>query len=120
MYVLLHQKTQYRALKLQINEVIRADTIPFKRRYNYKNANWEKYREAIDKEIQNLEPTSENYEIFANKVRKISRQCIPHSCREKYNPGLSKKTGNLLETYQDLFKNDPISDDTIAAGENLN
>jgi len=41
-----------------------------KRKFNYKKANWEKYRETIDKEIQNLEPTPENYEIFANKVKK--------------------------------------------------
>lgn len=76
-------KTQHRALKLQIIEVIRSESIPFKRRFNYKKANWGKYREAIDKEIQNLEPTPENYELFANKVRKISRQHIPRGCRTK-------------------------------------
>jgi len=78
-----------------------------------------KYSEAIDKEIQNLEPTPENYEVFADKVRKISRQHIPRGCRKKYIPGLSKETGRLIGKYQDLFKNDPFSDDTIAAGENL-
>lgn len=112
-------KTQHRALKLQINEVIRSESIPSKRRINYKKANWEKYREAIDKEIQNLEPTSENYEIFAIKVRKISRQHIPRGCREKYIPGLNKETEKLIEIYQDLFKNDPFSNETITAGENL-
>jgi len=112
-------KTQHRALKLQINKVIRPESIPFKRRFNYKKANWEKYREAIDKEIQNLEPTPENYELFANKVRKISRQHIPRGCREKYIPGLSKETEKLIGIYRDLFKNDPFSDETITAGENL-
>ncbi|KAF0751954.1 anaphase-promoting complex subunit 1-like [Aphis craccivora] len=61
---------------------LESESIPFKRRINYKKANSEKYREAIDKEIQNLEPTPENYKIFANKVRKISRQHIPRGCRE--------------------------------------
>lgn len=98
---------------------MRSESIPFKRRFNYKKANWEKYRETVDKEIQNLEPTPENYEIFANKVRKISRQHIPRGYREKYIPGLSKETEKLLEIYQDLFKNYPFRDETITAGENL-
>jgi hypothetical protein len=54
-----------------------------------------------------------------NKVRKLSGQHISRGCREKYIPSLSKETGELIKIYQDSFKNDPFSDKTIAARENL-
>lgn len=75
-------KTQHTAIKLQIFEVIRGESVPFKRRFNYKKANWEKYGLAIDSEIQNLEPTPGNYDHFVKIVNKISRQHIPRGCRQ--------------------------------------
>jgi len=59
--------TQYRAIKLQITEVIRGEIVPFKRRFNYKKANWEEFGLVIDRKIQHLEPIIENYDTICRK-----------------------------------------------------
>jgi len=74
--------TQYRALILSVTEVVRSQTLPFKRWFNFRKAKWENFIETLDKEIWNLDPKPENYEAFVEKVKKISRLHIPRGCRE--------------------------------------
>jgi len=94
-----------------INGRIRGQIIPFKRRFNY--------RLAIDREIQNLEPNLENYETFVKKVNKISRKYISMGCRQNYIPGLNRESCKAKAKNEELFKQNPFSEETIIEGEKL-
>lgn len=52
--------TQQRGLTLSITDVVRPQTEPFKRRFNFRKAKWKDFRETLDKEIRNLDPKPEN------------------------------------------------------------
>jgi len=55
--------TQHRGLILSVTEAVRSQTIPFKRRSNFRKAKQKDFRETLDKEIRNIDPTPENYEL---------------------------------------------------------
>ncbi|KAL4098793.1 hypothetical protein QTP88_023329 [Uroleucon formosanum] len=44
--------TQHRGLTLSVTEVVRSQTVPFKRRFNFRKAKWKDFRENLDKEIR--------------------------------------------------------------------
>lgn len=93
--------------------------MPFKRRFNFKRAKWEKFAEELDQNLNELEPKPDNYDIFVNIVKEISRKHIPRGCRTQYVPGLSHKSQTSFIKYKELYEADPFSEDTIEAGEDL-
>ncbi|XP_030759384.1 uncharacterized protein LOC115884825 [Sitophilus oryzae] len=82
-------------------------------------ARWPEYSQVLDEEIANLAPTPSNYHIFVESLRKISRRYIPRGCRQHYIPGLSNASRDTLEQYEQLFAEDPFSDQTITCGTAL-
>lgn len=56
--------TQHQAIVLSIIEDVRSQTISLKTRFNFKKARWTNFKEALDKEIFNLDPKPENYAKF--------------------------------------------------------
>lgn len=73
--------TQHRPVCLQTHAVIRAQSVPFKRRFNYKKARWKEFTEALENKIQQIDPTLSNYDKFVNLVKETSRKHIPRGCR---------------------------------------
>lgn len=112
-------RTQHRAITCQITTIIKVESQPFSRKFNFKKARWTEFSEELDTKIIDLPPTVESYEAFKDLVQKISRKHIPRGCRTKYITGLDEHSKLSLEKYQELYENDPFSDETILAGEEL-
>jgi len=92
---------------------VKSQTISFKRRFNFRKAKWEKFRETLDKKIWNIDPKPENYEAFVEKVKNTSRLHIPRGCRERY------VTSKIKKEYEKSFTADPFSKDTIMIEKTL-
>jgi len=75
---------------------VRSQTLPFKRRFNFRKAKWEKFRETLDLEIWILDPKPENYEAFVDKVKSISRLHISRGCIERYVCGMTEETRKVF------------------------
>ena len=103
-----------------INPTITPSEQPFRRRYNFKKANWETFSSTLDHGITSLAtPSWKAYKSFSDLVRVCARKCIPRGCRTKYISGLTLESGELLKHYQELYDADPFSEDTFEAGTNL-
>lgn len=112
-------KSQHRAITCYITAAIRPNTVPFKRRFNFKKANWELFTRDLDQEISKIKPEIQSYGAFTELVGKISRQHLPRGCRTQYITGLNNISKEALDKYEELFNEDPFSEDTIQAGEDL-
>lgn len=99
--------------------VVKTETVLFKRRFNFKWAQWEKFSIELDKEVIKLDPSPEMYDSFIQLVRTISRRNIPKWCRTSYIFGLDKDSKSLLQKYEHLFKTDPFFEETTQADEEL-
>ncbi|KAJ8710342.1 hypothetical protein PYW07_009708 [Mythimna separata] len=111
--------TQHRPIMCEIHAAIKPIQVPFRPRFNFSKAKWEKYSVEVDAKLSIIEPTPSNYELFVNTIWTISRQCIPRGCRTSYIPGLDEESVKLLKKYEDLYDTNPFSEDTILAGEEL-
>jgi hypothetical protein len=98
---------------------VRSQTVPFKRRFNFRKAKWKDFRESLDKEICNLDPKPDNYEKFVEKVKKISRLHIPRGCREQYISRMTEETCEINKKYGTSFTTDPFREETVMLGETL-
>ena len=112
-------RTQHRPIACVLSAAIRPETVPFKRRFNSKKANWDKFSKELDKEIVHLEHDAKSYDEFVRLVKKVSRKCILRGCRTEYIAGLTKDSKTLLEVYQSLYDADPFSEETITTGERV-
>lgn len=111
--------TQHRPIMCQIFAAIRPQTVPFRRRYNFKKADWSKFADMLDIEVSSIEPTPELYDAFTTTVKKCSRRFIPRGCRTSFIPGLTSDEVALLTEYKKLFEENPFSESTVEAGNRL-
>lgn len=109
-------KTQHRPIGLEVYAAVKTPTIFFRRRFNFKKANWSEFAKMLDQTVSSLEPIPENYEQFTEILKEISRKTIPRGCRTQYIAGLSNNTKDLLNEYTKLYERDPFSEDTINCG----
>lgn len=109
--------TQHRPIICQIEAVVRPNIVPFQRRFNFIKAKWNLFSEALDSDIDNLEPLPEHYESFVEKVKLISRKYIPRGCRTHHIPGLSSETMDNYNLYINMFENNPFEEQTRNKGE---
>ena len=108
-------RSQHRPYGVAINPTVTPSEQPFRRRYNFKKANWETFTTTLDNGITSLaSPSWKAYKSFSDLVRVCARKCIPRGCRTKYISGLTPESGELLKQYQELYDADPFSEDTIA------
>jgi len=96
--------TRHRPMCLQIHGVVRAQRVPFKRRFKYSKAGWTEFTEALENKIQQIEPTLPNYEKFVNTVKETSRKYIPRRCRSQYVTRLDKAKGFLKSTNKNVIE----------------
>ncbi|XP_049873462.1 uncharacterized protein LOC126372007 [Pectinophora gossypiella] len=112
-------RTQHRPIMCGIQPVVRPIATPYRRRFNYRKANWEQYRNSIDDALLKIPPAPQNYDQFMDEVKIRSRKYIPRACRVLYIPGLSRESAALLREYETHYNCDPFSEDTIETGERL-
>ena len=109
-------RSQHRPIGVQVNAAITVQTVPFRRRFNLKKANWEQYAYQLDA-VENIPATAECYDQFVNAQRKVARKNIPRGCRRNYVPGLTPESIELIEEYREKYEDDPFADSTITLGE---
>ena len=83
----------------------------FRRRFNPRKANWSGYAKDIDILIDEVDPTSENYDRFVEVIRVTSRKNISMVCRRHYIPGLSEESKSLYEAYKKQYESNPFEYD---------
>ena len=111
--------SQHRPIGIQVNAAIKPISVPFKRRFNYKKADWKGFTDELEQKVKRIAPISCNYDHFAELDKKTARRHIPRGCRVEYVPGLSKESSELYEEYVTMFEEDPFSDETTEAGEKV-
>ncbi|KAJ4925239.1 hypothetical protein JOQ06_017974 [Pogonophryne albipinna] len=111
--------SQHRPIGILINAAVVPTIVPFKRRFNYKKADWKGFTNELEEKITNIIPVSKNYDQFANLVLKTARKHIPRGCRVEYILGLSKDCAGLYDNYVSMFEADPFSDETTTQGEKV-
>ena len=112
-------RSQHRPIGVQVNAPITMQNVPFRRRLNLKNANWEQYAYQLDAAVENISATAECYDQFVNALRKIARKNIHSGCRRNYVPCLKPVSIELIEEYREKYEDDPIADNTVTLGEEL-
>ena len=109
--------SQHRPVQLSVVAAVTPKIVPFRRRFNYKKANWKSFANKLDDCVDSI--PDDDYDCFAATVRQTARQTIPRGCRNPYIPGLNDDSKVLYERYQEIFEEDPFSDETIETGELL-
>ena len=110
--------SQHRPISIEFSSVIDAPSVSFKRRFNFKKANWKEYQNMVDEGLK-FEPTRKNYDLFIKTIMKAARKTLPRGCRTKHIPGLTKKLRTLCDEYHQSFEEDPFSAVTLKKGEHL-
>ena len=47
---------------IQVNAMVRPTTVPFKRQFNYRRANWENFTKELEQKIKHIKPVSKDYD----------------------------------------------------------
>ena len=69
------------------------------RRWNYKKANWVKFREISDKHLQSLQfgkDSNKNYRKVCDAIKDAAKQSIPRGHRYKYKPYWTEEIAELV------------------------
>ena len=111
--------SQHRPVILKVKGAVRLVATPFKRRFNFRRADWGCFAAGVDAAITGLNDVPESYDDFIGLIRRISRKTIPRGCRTSYCPGLSKMASVKFTRYKELYAIDPFSEETLSAGEDL-
>lgn len=112
-------RTQHRPIGISVYSDLKTPKIPFKRRFNFKKADWAEYANQLDIKVQNLAATPKNYDTFVECVKSISRKYIPRGCRQHYISGLNDEAKDIISQYTEQYNLDPFSENTIEMGEKL-
>ena len=111
--------SQHHPIALKISPLISPQNTYFKRPFNFRKANWKGFKAESDSLISRLKPKPENYDKFVKLLKKSARKYIPRGCQIDYIPVLTKETKLLYDKYQNKFKENPFSEDTIELGESI-
>ena len=69
--------TQHRPITNLINAAVTPMPTPFRRRFNFKKANWNACSTDLDTRICDIDPSPENYDRFVKVVHATARKHIP-------------------------------------------
>ena len=117
--VLFRCAIQHRPIAVDISKVVNPARTPFRRRYNFKKADWRAFQEELDKNIQSIEPLPHNYNQMARLMKQTARRHIPRGCRTQYIAGMDQDAKTIYNEYIRSFSEDPFSEQTIALGEEM-
>ena len=111
--------TQHRPISVSVHASVTTTIVPYQRRFNFQKVDWISFTTDLENQIYNITPNPKNYELFTNLFQNTARKHIPRGCRTRYVPCLNEESLNMLNKYKMLYKEDPFSEDTITAGEQL-
>ena len=112
-------RNQHHPIGITVTSAVSTASVPNRRRFNLKKANWEGFSDELEHLLQELEPIPDNYDQFSEMVRRTARRNIPRGCYTNYIPGLTPTVRRMYYTYKHLYESDPFSHKTIAAGEEV-
>lgn len=70
-------KSQHRPIMIQVTAAVKSLEVLFRRKYNFKKANWRVFKIQLDKEIIGIKLEPENYLCFINLVKTILESVYP-------------------------------------------
>ena len=111
--------TQHRPICVSVQPVVVPQPTPFRRRFNFRKADWKGYSTELDNSIEDVEPIPSNYNRFVENVRVASRRHIPRGCRTDYVQGLTDESNNLYEAYKQQYSSNPVDNRTMESGNLL-
>ena len=111
--------TQHRPICVSVQPVVVPQPTPFRRRFNFRKADWNGYSTELDNSIEDVEPIPSNYNRFVENVRVASRRHIPRGCRTDYVQGLTDESKNLYEAYKHQYSSNPFDNRTMESGNLL-
>ena len=112
-------RSQHRPIGITVTLAVSTTSIPNRRLFNLKKANWEGFSDELEHLLQELEPIPDNYDQFSKMVRRTAQQNIPRVCYTNYISGLTPTAPRMYFTYKYLSEIDPFSPKTFAAGEEV-
>ena len=112
-------KSQHRPIGIIVTSAVSAASIPNRRHFSLKKANWKGFSDELEYRLQHVRATPDNYKRFSEIVRTTARHYIPGGCYTNYIPDLTTSARQLYSTYKRLYENDPFDNKTIAAGEEV-
>ena len=114
-------QSQHRPIGIQVKAAITPNKVPFKRRFNYKKADWNGFKDELEQNVKTIPPEAVNYNSFAEMVKKSARRHIPRGCRARveYIPGLSDEIAEEYQEYVAMFEADPFSEETSTKGKSV-
>ena len=112
-------RSQHRPIGITVTLAVSTASVPNRRHFNLKKANWEGFSDELEHRLQELEPIPNNYDQFSERVRRTARRNITKGCYTNYIPGLTPTARRMYSAYKHLYKSDPFSPKVIAAGEEV-
>ena len=115
-------QSQHRPIGIHVMGAITPNIVPFKRRFNYKKADWKGFTKELEQNVRRITPIALKYNTFADMVKKSAYRHIPRGCRVEYIPGLSDEiTGEYQEhmEYVTMFETNPFSKEPSIKGEKV-
>ncbi|XP_032874732.1 5-hydroxytryptamine receptor 7-like [Amblyraja radiata] len=91
--------TQHRPITITIRSALQATTVPFRRRFNLRKADWLSFQQEIEDSIPSIPSHPNNYTMFIELLKRSARRHIPRGCQTEYIPGLSETSSDLLKAY---------------------
>ena len=104
---------------VSVQPVVVPQPILFRRRFNFRKADWNGYSTELDNIIEDIEPIPSNYNRFVENVRVAYRRHIPRGCRTDYVQGLTDESKNLYEAYKQQYSSNPFDNRTMESGNLL-
>ena len=113
--------SDHKPIILYIEEERRTISPKPKPRWNYKKANWGKFKHTLDDYCSKLDPRGQNLnqqtELFRQAVMKAARNSIPRGSRKNYKPGWSpylQQLHDALSTARETMEHNPTDENVIA------
>lgn len=93
-------RSQHRPVFLQVGiQIPTIQSMPIAR-WNFRKANWQKYRDSIDKNIRWFKPDVKNFKRFSGVILSSAKRAIPRGFRKNYIPTWSPECENLWNEYK--------------------
>ena len=103
----------------EVENGISLSPTPFRRRFNFRKADWNGYSTELDNSIEDVEPIPSNHNRFVENVHVASRRHIPRGYRTDYVQGLTDESKNLYEAYKQQYSSNPFDNRTMESGNLL-
>ncbi|GFR65706.1 RNA-directed DNA polymerase from mobile element jockey [Elysia marginata] len=79
-----------------------------KTRWNFKKANWSRFKEATDNLLTAIKPTGDDPNLLCSQITegilKAAADCIPRGCRKAYKPFWNTNIEQAVKTRQEARK----------------